>query len=227
VAVGHALAEGRSEAIYLAGANKPSGKRYNQEFGRWLDQHGFRDIPDAARTRLLKCIGRLPEVEAFLGELNTDERLRLNHPVIVWNRFRRELKKLPPKPPTRAPVPDWVKAFNAATPEERVAGFASLSLADFLAILPQEWRDEMMGRVISLGGRKTGTPDERILKLMQAVLVHITTANNRNTSEPVAQGHEREALVKMREITTVMNAINRATGEVAVVWVNADKKRAA
>jgi hypothetical protein len=225
VVLGHALAVGRTEAMKRAGTNEPNGRRYNREFGYWLGNHGFRDIPDSARTRLLKCIGRLPEVEAFLEKLELQERLRLNHPVIVWNAFRRENKK--PKPPTGTPVPDWVKAFFAAPPEERAAGFARMSLADFLEILPSEWRDELMSRIIKLANNKTGTPDPRMTKILQTMIEHNRIVHNKATDPVVVSSHLQALKECVTNFSIALRAINRKPSELAVVLMNPGKQRAA
>lgn len=227
VTVGLALAAGRVESMRKARTNEPIGKRYNIEFGRWLEDCGFKDIQPNARSRLLKCIEHLAAIENFLEALPLHERLKLNHPVVVWNRFARELKH-PPKPPgNKAPVPDWVKAFYAASPEDRAAGFTHVSLADFLEILSPEHRAELMSRVIKLANNKTGTPDRGISKDMQAVLGHIAIAHDSLVNDSVRQSHQRAALDKLSEVNRKMRAIKRSPHEAAFVWMNTDKNRAA
>ena len=71
-----------------AHANQPHGRRYNDEFGRWLDREGFASIDKAARSRLFDCMARLPEIEAWRQTLPGNVKQRLNHPSSVLRKWR-------------------------------------------------------------------------------------------------------------------------------------------
>jgi hypothetical protein len=154
-AVGIAIAEGRAWSMVKARTNKPEGRRYNEEFGAWLDECGFADLEKATRARLLKCMENRVAIEDFLATLGLGKRLKLNHPVSVWNAYKRETEA--PKPKTGAP--DWVKVFNQSSAEDRTAGFDHLDLKEFFAAAPAAVRGELERLV--LGNAKAHAPTRR------------------------------------------------------------------
>jgi len=225
--LGMAIAIGRAEAMHKALTNKPTGRRYNYAFGEFLRDYGFADIQKNARVRLLQCIEHITAVEAFLETLELHERLRLNHPVIIWNRFKREIKKPEPEPPTKAPIPDWVKAFYASSLEERAAGFANISLKDFLEILPPEWRAELMNRVINVGGNKTGRLDPVLTKLVQTMMVRMVAATAPTTSEIVKASNLESAMSAACDMHNQLGALGLSPQNIRVVMMGGKQKRAA
>jgi len=95
--LGAAIAEGRTVAMAEAKTNKPEGRRYNEAFSAWLIKYGFADLEKATRARLLACMENLDAIEAWLAQQEITKRLRLNHPVTVWNAWKRATAKPQPK----------------------------------------------------------------------------------------------------------------------------------
>jgi hypothetical protein len=93
LAVGEALALGRAEAMRDAYTNEPKGKRYCGFFGAWLKNHHLDAIDGAARSRILDCLDRRAEIEAWRAKLPMAKRLQLNHPAAVLRNWK---KSLPP-----------------------------------------------------------------------------------------------------------------------------------
>jgi hypothetical protein len=88
VDVGKAHVIGRQEAMRLAHVNEPSGHRYKDHFGAWLNRFGFHDLDDGDRSRLFKVIDNLAAIEAWRATLTTTQRLKLNHPSTVLRKWQ-------------------------------------------------------------------------------------------------------------------------------------------
>jgi hypothetical protein len=82
VAVGRALAIGKTEAMREAHTNKPDGRLYAAAMARWLTRVGLdRVVGDrATRSHLLDLIEHLEAVEAWRRTLPLNRRVQLNHP---------------------------------------------------------------------------------------------------------------------------------------------------
>jgi hypothetical protein len=102
MAVARALAQGRSEALQAAKANRPFGSRYNAAMGAWLRDCGLDGIEGQLRYRALLCLENLPAIEAWRATLSEKERDRLNHPGAIWTHFRRSIAE--PAMPRRQAV---------------------------------------------------------------------------------------------------------------------------
>jgi hypothetical protein len=89
LAVGDALLIGRGLAMYQAGTNRPSGKGYSQEFGRWLSKNKLDDMDKSDRAKLFKVMDNLAAIEQWRATLTLTERLKLNHPVTVLRNYER------------------------------------------------------------------------------------------------------------------------------------------
>lgn len=94
IAVGRALAVGRTEAMREAHTNKPEGRLYAAAFARWLTRTGLDKLiggkPNSGtRSRLLELIDHLPEVEKWRGTLPTNKQLTINHPDTVYRHWKK------------------------------------------------------------------------------------------------------------------------------------------
>jgi hypothetical protein len=87
-AVGAAHVIGRAAAMHDGHTNKPKGRSYCAAFSAWAKKFGFADLDNGDRTRLFNVMDRLAEIEAWLAELPSTERLRLNHPASIWRRWK-------------------------------------------------------------------------------------------------------------------------------------------
>jgi hypothetical protein len=87
VLVGHAL-EGRKVAMRNAGCSSPAGRGYSDAFGDWL-LHNRLDLKPSPRAKLLVVMGILPKVEQWRLTLTPTQRLRMNHPGVVLQNYRR------------------------------------------------------------------------------------------------------------------------------------------
>ena len=68
--------------------NKPFGIRFVREFGRWLNENGFRDIPGSIRSRLKEIMAERESIERWRISLPLEVRMRINHPNEVISRWR-------------------------------------------------------------------------------------------------------------------------------------------
>ena len=94
VLVGHALIEGRKVAMRNAGCS-PAGRGYSDAFGDWL-LHNRLDLKPSQRAKLLVVMGILPEVEQWRLTLTPTQRLRMNHPGVVLQNYRKAPNIKPP-----------------------------------------------------------------------------------------------------------------------------------
>jgi hypothetical protein len=95
--VGEALVVGRREVLALPEVRGPRGKKYSQAFSKWLDENNLRWM-DEARTKemdakdraaLLKLMESQEKVMAWREGLSASNRLRLNHPRAVLQKWAR------------------------------------------------------------------------------------------------------------------------------------------
>jgi hypothetical protein len=135
-----ALAEGRKVCAANSGG-QVTGRRYNLAMGRWLRCYGFDRIHKSDRSRLLKCSSHLEAINAWRAGLPLHEQLELNHPRVVFNRWKRsqaeDKKTLEPDQAERS---DLLMVWNQATDAERTEVLASFGLEAFLRIVPASWR---------------------------------------------------------------------------------------
>jgi hypothetical protein len=107
--VGEALLVGRTEAMRSAHTNVPEGSRYNREFGDWLVRTPLGEIDKSTRKRLLDCMARRADIEAWRATLPLSLRLDLNHPHAVLRRWQATQK-----PRNAVKKPSYVAKLNAA-----------------------------------------------------------------------------------------------------------------
>jgi hypothetical protein len=91
VAIGRALAIGKTEAMREAHTNKPEGRLYAAAFARWLSRVGLERVAGdkGTRSHLLDLIEHLDAVEAWRKTLPVNRQLQLNHPRAVRDQWRR------------------------------------------------------------------------------------------------------------------------------------------
>ena len=127
--VGRALAVGRARAMAKAETNKPTGSRYNREFGNWLDHHGFGDIDKGDRARLFAVVANLPAIEKWRATLTQTARARLNHPHSVWRKWQAKTKIPSSQKPTKSrDTIAKLKTENAALESRAQEAEAALDL---------------------------------------------------------------------------------------------------
>jgi hypothetical protein len=108
VVLGTAIEAGRNEAMRWAGTNRPEGRGYNERFGEWLVRAELADLDKGDRSRLMKCMEHRVEIEQWRATLTMGEKLRLNHPRLVLQKWQAA---------TRIPDPE---AENKPSPMARL-----------------------------------------------------------------------------------------------------------
>ncbi|MDN5003900.1 hypothetical protein ACFQZO_23980 [Bradyrhizobium sp. GCM10027634] len=110
VLVGHALVQGRAQALKLAGTNRPFGRKYTAAMGLWLSQSGLDQISKAERGWLFRVMDELPAIERWRAGLDDAQRRAFNCPQSIWLHFRRS-QQMPtatkPRAAPEKPRPVW------------------------------------------------------------------------------------------------------------------------
>jgi hypothetical protein len=86
LAVGRALVIGRAEMMAKANSNRPLGTVYNRLMGEWLKQHGFGDVNNQERYRIISASRTRPRSNISALDWTTPT-ARLNHPNAVWSHW--------------------------------------------------------------------------------------------------------------------------------------------
>ena len=71
--VGEALTAGRELAMHGANTNRPEGRAYNEQFSQWLVRYGLRDMDKSDRSKLLRIMEHLGEIQEWRQALPTDQ----------------------------------------------------------------------------------------------------------------------------------------------------------
>ena len=116
--VGKACQWLRTEAMRTAHANKPEGRRYNQEYSELLKANGFDGIDKAVRSKLFFILDNLTEVEKWLATVPLNKRLTLNHPQTIWRAYQRTVKKPDDATPKKPSHVELLKASLIESQEE-------------------------------------------------------------------------------------------------------------
>jgi hypothetical protein len=172
-AVIKALAEGRKVCAAVSGG-QTAGKLYNAAMGRWLRCYGFDRIHKSDRSRLLKCADQLEKINGWRAGLPISEQLELNHPRVVFNRWKRSLGEDKEPTPSEAKVPSTAKGSNLrtileqATDAELTDALAALGFNRFVKVMPNGWRPKLechaVGQVV--GRAKPGAKAKDLLRLV-------------------------------------------------------------
>jgi hypothetical protein len=84
LAVGRAIAIGRTEALRIAKTNKPLGSDYNKAMRAWLHDNGLAGITAQERHSILNVLEHLPAIEAWRQSLAPGRMRKHNHPAVFW-----------------------------------------------------------------------------------------------------------------------------------------------
>jgi hypothetical protein len=93
-----------------ANTNEPTGQRYQDIYGEWLNATGFDQIDKGDRSRLLDCLKHREEIEIWRETLPLNKRLELNHPSSVWRAWQRSTIA-PSEPGRMSPVAKYKDAI--------------------------------------------------------------------------------------------------------------------
>jgi len=85
--IGPAFERARSEAMDVAGTNQPQGRGYVEAMSSILAKYRLDDINKDTRKALFDIMAHLDEVEQWRRLQPNGE--RLNHPMSVWQKFKR------------------------------------------------------------------------------------------------------------------------------------------
>jgi hypothetical protein len=211
---GAALLELRTKAMQSAKTNQPKGSRYNKEFSARLRVHGF-DLEKSTRARLLQCMENICAIEDWRSKLEPDKQLKLNHPTIVLNAWKRaiaEPKSTTEKPKVEKPTSnDWNLFFEQFT------------LEDFLAAMPSSWREELLTRRDNLDKSKT---DPKVAATIKAALLHTAIANDPKSDKTTTKNHEIAALGDLRSALSVLAGLDRTPHDVEIRLIKTQKPTA-
>jgi hypothetical protein len=174
--VGEALMIGRKEVLALPEVRGPRGKKYSQAFSRWLDENGLRWLDEAKtkqldekdRAALLKIVESRDEVVAWHEGLTVTNRLRINHPRSILQKW---IKTQVPK---QAPQPrrQTVRATVAELQEE-VDGLKRAVQKEGSKILPSD-EPRHIARVLC--STLSGSKIKRLIKELSERLKEIGEA---------------------------------------------------
>ena len=172
-AVIKALAKGR-EVCRRASGGHDKGRRFNKAMGRWLRCYGFDRIDKSDRSRLLRCADQLEKINGWRAGLPISEQLELNHPRVVFNRWKRSLGEDKEPTPSEAKVPSTAKGSNLrtileqATDAELTDALAALDFNRFVKVMPNDWRPKLechaVGQVVRRA--KPGAKAKDLLRLV-------------------------------------------------------------
>lgn len=86
--IGAALAIGKAHALHVTGANRAAGQHYCREFGKWVKEYGFDQIPKSTRSHVIEMFENIEAIEAWRATLPDKQRRRLRSPQINVRRWR-------------------------------------------------------------------------------------------------------------------------------------------
>ena len=96
--IGEGLMEGRNWAMKKASTNRPEGKAFVLAYSEWLRRFKLDDMDGADRAKLLQLMEERPAVEEWRATLPDPVRRSLNHPTIVWRKWRAATRVKKAKP---------------------------------------------------------------------------------------------------------------------------------
>jgi hypothetical protein len=86
--IGRALLIGKTRALYVTGANRAWGQTYSREFGRWMTEHGFDNMPGPTRSVAITLAENAEAITTWRNSLPERQRRRLVNPQSVVKRWR-------------------------------------------------------------------------------------------------------------------------------------------
>jgi hypothetical protein len=88
-AIGRALCVGKARAQRIAGeADNWRDQNYIYEFGRWMRDHGFGDMPKSVRSVAIELHENIDAITAWRATLSERQRRRLVHPLSNVRRWK-------------------------------------------------------------------------------------------------------------------------------------------
>lgn len=90
VAVAEGLEAGKQKLLQRLQLNRLDTYIGRNAFSSWLKESGYQAVPAAERTYLAKIIENLPEIQAWQASLSDAQRLRWNHPRMIWSHWQRQ-----------------------------------------------------------------------------------------------------------------------------------------
>jgi hypothetical protein len=205
-------------AMTAAQTNTPHGPRYRKAVKHFLACHKFDRINKGTRSLMCEVARNLDAIESWRSTLPSEELLELNHPRVVLAHWKRSLRSASDQDSEEREVDvanPMLVGWNKATPEQRTIGLTKVGFDDFRQVMPGDWCKPMKECVTRLRAEDRD-PDSRITRAFQKALEHVEIARDPKTSGPVAQGHEKEALVELREALKALRAIKRRVHDLDV-----------
>ena len=214
-------------AMTAAQTNKPEGPRYRQAMKHFLVCHGFDHIHKSTRSLMCEVARNIAAIEIWRSKLPANELLELNHPRIVlkhWKRSFRPGSDQSESEQESAEANPFIDGWNKSSPEQRTAGLVTVGFNNFRQDMPDAWCKPMKDCAARLLAEDRD-PDFRMTRAIQKALEHIEIADDPKTSEPLGQGHEKEALDELRVALKALRAMKRRVHELDVGISTASKAK--
>jgi len=213
------MLESQTLAMRAVQTNKPNGPQYRQTVKHFLVAHRLDYIHKSTRSLMCEVARNIDAIEAWRSKLSADELLELNHPRVVLNHWKRSLRSCSDQddladPEVVEPNP-FLVGWNKSTHEQRTTGLTEIPFDEFRQVMPEVWCKPMKDCVARLRAEDRD-PDSRITRAIQKALERIEIADDRKTSGPVGQGHEKEALADLRGALKALHTIKRHIHELDV-----------
>ena len=90
MAIGPGLIKARTQAMFMAEVNDPSGKGYNMAMSALLERYELDSMDAGTRSHMLQIMEHLADVETWRAKQKDPS--TLNHPTSVWRGFQRSSK---------------------------------------------------------------------------------------------------------------------------------------
>jgi hypothetical protein len=247
IVIGEGMVAARAEIMRKLGRNDPSGPAYQDAFKAWLVEYGLADMDKAARTRLIKLIGALPEVNEMMSGWSDQERRKRNHPNAIyralekWRLAHGQPTEIRPKKPTSngrnelLQKIDQLRAHIAdiEAARERETAATATNPAEPIDIVVEADRSAENEIVGSL--RKKMTPsaarrgadraEHKRYQRLESTVFQISEAceNNEELELPMLTAAERDGAVAKLEASATH--LNELIGRVKTASISAERDR--
>jgi hypothetical protein len=205
-------------AMMAAQTNTPHGPRYRKAVKHFLACHKFDRINKGTRSLMCEVARNLDAIESWRSTLPPEELIELNHPRVVLAHWKRSLRSASDQDSEEPEVDEanpMLVGWNKATLEQRTTGLTKVGFDDFRQVMPGDWCKPMKECVARLRAEDRD-PDSRITRAFQKALEHVEIAGDPRTSDPVAQGHQKEALDELRGALKALHATKRRVHDLDV-----------
>jgi hypothetical protein len=153
--IAQAIAFGRAKVMKDTGAEKPAGRRYNKAMSEWLRAKHLNGIGKSTRSRLAEIAAHLEEISAWHARVDANDRIRVNHPRTILERWRKDTGQADPKGASSS----LLEQVAAAGPEL------------ILPLLEQpEWREFFTRRADQHRGSVRGVPEQGLTEVFIKLL---------------------------------------------------------